>query len=579
VARRLLLTFLFVVTPLLGQESIVPSATGQSPHKVQHPRKDVATIAKETKGAVVSIVMADKSEQPIAQGSGFVVTKNGLVVTNYHVIKSGSSAIVKLPDGSFFTVDGVLAFDKKRDIAVIKAHGNNFKTVALGDSDRLQVGEEVVAIGSPLSLESTVSNGIVSGVRSEDEDSFGPVNPLLQITAPISHGSSGGPLFNMFGEVVGITSAALTGGENLNFAVPINDAKKLIKMPPAQALLAFPDEPEEKATASSDQQSDLKSTVNFMRKMVEPDGESIDFVDTPVSCNIAYSGTARVAILRDGEKRDKDGNEVPTFSILKEWTHRNVSLGAIDPSRILSGPGFSYEYFEKTRGAGEGDLTLVNFQDADGSFKNFGFLIFLSQDRAERFVTAMKHAILLCGGKAGQFAPTPAHAQQDQGPAQQAGTGQAPTVFPASAVVNSEADRCSSTAKDFFQRYKSMNNNGVTAEGLTTFDYSTRYDPQNHACYLWVHEVNRSSHVDERDGNVAKVVTTSESIVDVFQPPNERQRAEWIFGKSLVISYSLVSACTVSPVGESAIPCNSFQEFKDLVHHYFGMDYSGRGGQ
>ena len=111
--------------------------------------------------------MADKSEQPIAQGSGFVVTKNGLVVTDSHVIKSSSSAIVKLPDGSFFTVDGVLAFDKKRDIAVIKAHGNNFKTVALGDSDRLQVGEEVVAIGSPLSLESTVSNGIVSGVRSE----------------------------------------------------------------------------------------------------------------------------------------------------------------------------------------------------------------------------------------------------------------------------------------------------------------------------------------------------------------------------------------------------------------------------
>jgi S1-C subfamily serine protease len=93
------------------------------------------------------------------------------------VIKSGSSAIIKLPDGSFFTVDGVLAFDKNRDIAIIKAHGNNFKTAALGDSDRLQIGDDVVAIGSPLSLESTVSNGIVSGIRTEKRDAFDEIDP------------------------------------------------------------------------------------------------------------------------------------------------------------------------------------------------------------------------------------------------------------------------------------------------------------------------------------------------------------------------------------------------------------------
>jgi S1-C subfamily serine protease len=103
---------------------------------------DIPAISREANGAVVSIIMADNKGQPIAQGSGFVVTRNGLVVTNYHVIKSGTSAVIKLPDGSFFTVDGILAFDKDRDIAVIKAHGINFKTVALGDSDRLQVGDD-----------------------------------------------------------------------------------------------------------------------------------------------------------------------------------------------------------------------------------------------------------------------------------------------------------------------------------------------------------------------------------------------------------------------------------------------------
>jgi S1-C subfamily serine protease len=82
---------------------------------------DISAISREARGAVVSIVMADKSGQPIAQGSGFVVSRDGQIVTNYHVIKTSASAVVKLPDGSFFNVDGVLAFDKKRDITVIKA--------------------------------------------------------------------------------------------------------------------------------------------------------------------------------------------------------------------------------------------------------------------------------------------------------------------------------------------------------------------------------------------------------------------------------------------------------------------------
>ena len=145
-------------------------------------------------------------------------------MTNYHVIKGASSAIVKLPDGAFYDVDGVVAFDKARDLAVIKAHGQNFRVVTLGNSDRVQVGEEIVAIGSPLSLESTVSSGIVSGIRTIEEEG----GKFLQITAPISPGSSGGPLFNMAGEVVGITTLYLKGGENLNFAIPVNDAKLLL---------------------------------------------------------------------------------------------------------------------------------------------------------------------------------------------------------------------------------------------------------------------------------------------------------------------------------------------------------------
>jgi serine protease Do len=185
---------------------------------------DVPAISQEANGKVVSIVMSDKDGHPIAQGSGFLVSKDGQVVTNYHVIKNGSSAVIKFPNGAFFAVEGVLASDKDRDVAVIKVHGNDFRMLALGDSDRLQVGEEVVAIGSPLSLESTVSNGIVSGIRTVEEEG----GKFLQITAPISPGSSGGPLFNMAGKVVGITTSHLRNGENLNFAIPINDVKPML---------------------------------------------------------------------------------------------------------------------------------------------------------------------------------------------------------------------------------------------------------------------------------------------------------------------------------------------------------------
>ncbi len=99
------------------------------------PRKDIPAIAKAANGAVVSIVMSDKDGHPVAQGTGFLVSRDGRVVTNYHVIQHGSSAVIKLPGGAFFVVDGVLAADEARDTAVIKAHGDNFRTVALGDSN------------------------------------------------------------------------------------------------------------------------------------------------------------------------------------------------------------------------------------------------------------------------------------------------------------------------------------------------------------------------------------------------------------------------------------------------------------
>jgi hypothetical protein len=230
-------------------------------------RKDIPTIAKAANGAIVSIVMSDKEGKPIAQGSGFLVSKDGLIMTNYHVIAEGNSAVVKFPDGGFYVVDGVLGFDKGRDIAIIKAHGQNFRTLSLGNSDRVRVGEDVVAIGNPLSLESTVSNGIVSGLRTV-EDLGGK---FLQVTAPISPGSSGGPLFNMSGEVIGITTLYLKGGENLNFAIPINDAKRLV-LSKSSTLRDWPNEHESVKTGKRDHEERAPSAESVDYTFLMPVG-------------------------------------------------------------------------------------------------------------------------------------------------------------------------------------------------------------------------------------------------------------------------------------------------------------------
>lgn len=199
------------------------ASVGITAAQTSAPKKDIPAIAKSADGAIVTVI-AVANDKPIAQGTGFLVRADGVIMTNYHVIETGDTAVVKFPDDTAFPVDGILAADKARDLAIIKIHGKTFRTLTLGDSNDIQVGEEVVAIGNPLSLESTVSNGIISGVRSSKEQGW----KLLQTTAPISPGSSGGPLFNMRGEVIGINALYLEGGENLNFAIPINDAKLLL---------------------------------------------------------------------------------------------------------------------------------------------------------------------------------------------------------------------------------------------------------------------------------------------------------------------------------------------------------------
>ena len=144
-----------------------------------------------------------------------------MIITNSHVISGGGAISIKfIADNRVYSNVQIVKDNTIRDLALLKINGaGNFIPVVLGDSDLVSVGERVVAIGNPKGLENTVSDGLVSAVRDMNG------TKLIQISAPISPGSSGGALFNMNGEVIGITSSSFDEGQNLNFAVAINHAK------------------------------------------------------------------------------------------------------------------------------------------------------------------------------------------------------------------------------------------------------------------------------------------------------------------------------------------------------------------
>ncbi|XXY46950.1 trypsin-like peptidase domain-containing protein [Sorangium sp. So ce269] len=188
-----------------------------------------AQIAARATPAVVTI-RGDGS-----LGAGFLVREDGWIATNFHVIAGMPDLQVVLWDQSEHPVIEVLAFDEDRDLAIVRIHApRKLPLLPLGDSGAVRPGDPVVAIGHPLGLADTVSNGLVSAVRVVD-----PALTLLQISAPIAPGSSGGPLFNERGEVIGVAAAVATQGQNLNFGVPAAYLKKLLVHPDPVPLSTF----------------------------------------------------------------------------------------------------------------------------------------------------------------------------------------------------------------------------------------------------------------------------------------------------------------------------------------------------
>jgi S1-C subfamily serine protease len=182
----------------------VPKSQGQKAQQV----------AQSTFPSVVLLVMEDDNAQPISLGSGFFV-RDGVVATNLHVVEKSVRGYAKLiGHNSKLDIAGFLAVDSVHDLVLLSVTGSKAPSLVLGDSSKVVVGDEVFAVGNPQGLEGTFSQGIISSIRQMGSDM------LLQTTAPISPGSSGGPVVNDQAKVIGVAAATLKEGQNLTLRFP-----------------------------------------------------------------------------------------------------------------------------------------------------------------------------------------------------------------------------------------------------------------------------------------------------------------------------------------------------------------------
>jgi regulator of sirC expression with transglutaminase-like and TPR domain len=233
------MTFFFALSLSLnciGQESEKPEKTKLKPTKTESSAKKpapktkpdqltVEQVARLTKPSIVVVTITGRDGKQQGLGTGFVVSKDGLIATNLHVIGEGRPISVQFYDGKKFDVIEVHATDRVMDLAVIRIDKKDLKPLELGDSDKLKEGQSVVAVGNPLGFEFSVVEGVVSQKRTVEG------KPMIQVAIPIERGNSGGPLMDRQGRVHGLLTLKSQVTENLGFAIVVNALKPLIEKP------------------------------------------------------------------------------------------------------------------------------------------------------------------------------------------------------------------------------------------------------------------------------------------------------------------------------------------------------------
>ncbi|MEM8806190.1 MAG: HhoA/HhoB/HtrA family serine endopeptidase [Cyanobacteria bacterium P01_G01_bin.38] len=222
-------------------------------------------------GDQIPVQPQERVEQGV--GSGFILSEDGRIVTNAHVVEGSDTVDVTLKDGR--TLEGrVLGSDPVTDIAVIKVDEQNLPTVALSDSDQLQPGEWSIAIGNPLGLDNTVTIGIISATgRSSSQVGVADKRvDFIQTDAAINPGNSGGPLLNQRGEVIGVNTAIINGAQGLGFAIPINTVEQIATQLAETGSVAHPYLGIQMVTLDPDVKAELNSDPNSGLTVEEDEG-------------------------------------------------------------------------------------------------------------------------------------------------------------------------------------------------------------------------------------------------------------------------------------------------------------------
>jgi S1-C subfamily serine protease len=215
-----------------GHRCEVKAGTVSNVEPLEAYSRAVITVVEQVAPAVVGIVIQTRShpDEPFlaGTGSGVVITPDGYILTNSHVVRSAQSVKVRFMDGASRMAQ-VVGEDRATDLAVIRVDTSGLAYAAIGDSDSLRVGQVVIAIGNPLGFDSTVSTGVVSALgRSLRSQDGRLIENIIQHTAPLNPGNSGGPLVNSRGQVVGINTAIIAMAQGIGFAIPSNTANWVV---------------------------------------------------------------------------------------------------------------------------------------------------------------------------------------------------------------------------------------------------------------------------------------------------------------------------------------------------------------
>jgi len=423
----LILTLMFAVhVPAQQQNSAReiarPDASTQAVSGSANTSLTPSQVFSSAKPSVVIIVASDQNDLHEALGSGFIVSHDR-IATNHHVVEGMNKAYVLFSDGDVKPVSKVVADSTQQDLIILGVATGNRSPLVFGDELSLKQGDSVYALGAPKGLELSFTNGIVSSFRKSN------VQFLIQTTAPIAPGSSGGPLFDRTGRVVGVTTSMISDAPGIYFSLGIGDVKRLLKIPQSVALpfsewakqQTNRNTSEPRNSVPSDEGPSFEETVTWLYKFLQSHGQEWsggshpsqsnfmdllpqDKVSLPASLHSKLSG-AEVCLVfikhnhETGVQLHED-MKVP----VKTWTEV-LFLSDIDVGTVKV-CARSHVCFETTNNLDKIAEMVPTDDKGDKAWEydlNRGWIVLDATENAGRFASALKRAVTLCGGAKAPF--------------------------------------------------------------------------------------------------------------------------------------------------------------------------------